>query len=146
MKRARHVPRRGARRRRLPAGDPRAATLAQMRAFARLMDAAVVIPFTRVRVGLDALIGLVPVAGDLLTGALALSIVYRGWRLGAQPLTLLRMLGNLALDIGIGSVPLAGDLFDALWHANRRNVDLLEADLVARLPAPPRPGPSSSHV
>lgn len=106
--------------------------LQEMRAFARVMDGAVRVPGTRIEVGLDAILGLLPGVGDLLTGALSLSIVYRAWRLGASAAALVQMLCNLALDVVIGSVPVAGDVFDLVWKANQRNVDLLARDLTAQ--------------
>lgn len=107
--------------------DPatRAAILRRVEGIARLMDTAVVIPVIGRRVGLDALLGLVPVIGDGVGAAVATWVVVESWRLGAPPRILGRMLANIAVDAGLGAVPVAGDVFDAAWQANRRNVDLL---------------------
>jgi hypothetical protein len=78
-----------------------------------------------VRFGLDALIGLFPVVGDIITTALSLFIVHEAYQLGAPDHVIARMLGNVALDGVFGAVPLVGDAFDVLWRANRRNVQLL---------------------
>ena len=78
-----------------------------------------------VRFGLDALIGLFPVVGDIITTALSLFIVHEAYQLGAPGHVIARMLGNVALDGVFGAVPLVGDAFDVLWRANRRNVRLL---------------------
>src|SRR5262245_50175154 len=101
------------------------ARIARIDALATLLDTALVIPGTGVRFGLDALIGLFPVAGDIITLALSLFIVHEAYQLGAPRHVIARMLGNVALDGGFGAVPLVGDAFDVLWRANRRNVQLL---------------------
>ena len=96
---------------------------------ARAMDSAVRIPGTNVRVGLDALIGLVPGVGDLAGAAVAGYIVLASVRAGAPSAVLLRMLLNVAIDTIGGAVPVIGDLFDVGWRANTRNVALLAAHL-----------------
>jgi hypothetical protein len=103
----------------------RAERLARLDALATLLDTALVIPGINVRFGADALIGLIPGIGDLITAALSLFIVREAHQLGAPLHVLVRMLANIAIDAGIGAVPLVGDAFDVLWRANRRNVRLL---------------------
>jgi hypothetical protein len=103
----------------------RGARIARIDALATLLDTALVIPRTGVRFGLDALIGLVPVVGDIITTALSLFIVQEAYQLGALAHVIVRMLRNVALDSVFGAVPLVGDAFDVLWRANRRNVRLL---------------------
>ena len=103
----------------------RGARIARMDALATLLDTALVIPGTNVRFGLDALIGLFPAIGDIITTALSLFIVHEAFQLGAPGHVIARMLGNVALDGLFGAVPLVGDAFDVLWRANRRNVRLL---------------------
>lgn len=83
-------------------------------------------PGTRLAVGLDALVGLVPGLGDALGALVAGSVLVTALRAGVPATVAARMLLNIALDAGIGAVPLAGDLFDAGFRANRRNVALLE--------------------
>jgi hypothetical protein len=98
-----------------------------------LSDDGLRVPGTRVRLGLDALVGtLVPGAGDALGGVTAGMLMYVAWRRGAPPTLIYKMLGNAALDIGVGSIPIVGDVFDVGFHANRRNLDLLEAFLKQR--------------
>jgi hypothetical protein len=106
-------------------GDSRAARIARIDALATLLDTALVIPGTGVRFGLDALIGLVPGIGDIITTALSLFIVHEARQLGAPGHVIARMLGNVALDGVFGAVPLVGDAFDVVWRANRRNMRLL---------------------
>jgi hypothetical protein len=107
--------------------DPR--QIERLRALTRLLDNAIQIPGTRFRVGLDALIGLVPGIGDALGAMSSAFIIYQAARMGASGPTLVRMLGNVALDTIVGGVPLLGDLFDAGWKANTRNLALLESHL-----------------
>ncbi len=90
-----------------------------------LLDDCFVLPGTRIRFGLDGLIGLVPIAGDVLAGVLSSLIVVAAWSRGAPPVLLARMLANLALDVSIGIIPFFGDAFDIAWKANRRNYALL---------------------
>ena len=103
----------------------RAERIARLDALASLLDTAILIPGTNVRFGLDAMIGLVPGVGDVVTTLLSLYIVKEARALGAPRHLILRMLGNVALDSMVGAVPLAGDVFDVMWRANRRNMNLL---------------------
>lgn len=97
----------------------------RIRFLAFVLDGAFQIPGTQIRVGLDPLIGLLPVAGDLVSASLSLYIVYEGWRLGADRTTLAKMLANVAIDTAVGLVPAAGDIVDAAFQSNLRNLELL---------------------
>lgn len=112
-----------------PKADDREATLLRLEAFAHLMDTAFVIPGINRRVGLDAVIGLVPVIGDVAGMLLSSYIIFEARRLGVPRWLIGRMALNVAFDGAIGSVPLAGDIFDAAFKANRRNVRLLRRHL-----------------
>jgi hypothetical protein len=92
---------------------------------ARLMDCALRIPGTQIRFGADAAIGLLPGVGNIATTLISAFIVYEARRLGVSRLTLLRMAGNVGLDTLIGAVPLAGNVADVFFRANRRNIELL---------------------
>ena len=116
-----------------PSTDTR---LARARVLARALDSAVGIPGTKVRFGLDPIIGLVPGLGDLAGAALSGYIVLVGIQLGASRSVVLRMLANVAIDTVVGAVPLVGDLFDAGWKSNNRNVALIERHVAA--PGPTR--------
>ncbi|HLM44022.1 MAG TPA: DUF4112 domain-containing protein, partial [Myxococcaceae bacterium] len=83
------------------------------------------------QVGWDAVLGLVPVVGDWAGALLSSYIVLQAVRLGASREVLLRMVGNVAVEALAGSVPFLGDVFDAAWKANTRNVRLLEDHLAA---------------
>jgi len=73
----------------------------------------------------DALVGLIPGIGDIVTTTLSLFIVHEAYQLGVPRHILLRMLGNVAIDGALGAVPVVGDAFDVLWRANRRNMRVL---------------------
>ena len=107
----------------------RAERIARLDRLTTLLDTAFVIPGTRFRFGVDGLIGLVPGIGDAVTTALSLWIVYEAHRIGAPKHVIARMLGNVAIDGFVGAVPLAGDVFDVLWRANRRNMRILREHL-----------------
>jgi hypothetical protein len=109
--------------------DPDPPALRRCRLVARALDDAVRVPGTSFRVGIDPLLGLLPIAGDTVTALASLYVVVEAARLGAPGAVLVRMLLNLALDLVAGSVPVVGDLFDAVWKANSRNVALLERHL-----------------
>lgn len=104
---------------------------ANLRSLARLLDAAVTIPGTNIRFGLDSVIGLVPGLGDMAGAAMSGYIVLASARLGAPAPVLVRMVTNVAIDAVVGSVPLLGDVFDVGWRANIRNTDLLDRHLAA---------------
>lgn len=111
-----------------------AETLETLRGLSRLFDTAFVVPGTGFRVGLDPILGLLPVVGDAPGAVVSAYVVAEAARLGAPRATLARMLIVLVVDAVVGSLPVAGDLFDAWWKANARNVALLES----RLDAPER--------
>jgi Domain of unknown function (DUF4112) len=105
------------------------ASVARLDALARLMDNAITVPGTNIRLGLDALIGLVPVAGDLVSNAISTYIVWEARKLGVSRLTVARMLANTAVDTIIGAIPIAGDVFDVAFRGNMRNLALLKAHI-----------------
>ena len=92
---------------------------------AALLDDIFRIPGTKIRFGLDALIGWVPGIGDAMTGIASFLIVFGSWRRGAKGVTLVRMIANVLLETAIGAIPVAGDVFHVVWKANRRNYRLL---------------------
>jgi len=107
----------------------RAERIARIEWLSTLLDTAIVVPGTNIRFGLDALIGLVPGIGDAVSTLLSLYIVREARALGAPRILIARMLANVALDGVVGAVPVAGDLFDVAFRANRRNVALLRQHL-----------------
>jgi len=102
------------------------AAVRRMQVVAYALDDSIEIPGTNVRVGLDPLLGLLPVAGDAVSAVFSGYIVLESARLGVPYSTLVRMVANVTIDFAVGSVPVIGDLFDAAWKANVRNVELFE--------------------
>jgi hypothetical protein len=95
----------------------------------RLLDNIVTIPGTQVGIGLDPIIGLIPIGGDFLGVMLSSYIILEAARLGASRATLGRMVLNIIVDGLVGSIPLLGDFFDFAWTANTHNIKLLEEHL-----------------
>jgi hypothetical protein len=86
------------------------------------------IPGTRIRFGLDALIGWIPGIGDAFAALASLFIVFAAWKRGAARITVLRMMLNLAIEDTLGAIPILGDVAHVAWKANRRNYNLLMRD------------------
>ena len=100
--------------------------LVALRKWAVLLDSAFQVPGTRLRFGLDPIVGLLPGAGDLVTGFFSVMILLHSVRLRIPKVVVARMVLNTGLDLLVGAVPLLGDLFDAGFKANLRNMALLE--------------------
>jgi hypothetical protein len=96
------------------------------------MDGLVRVPGTRFRFGLNSLIGLPPGAGDAMLTAISLWIVWEATRLGLPRAKVARMLGNVAIEAALGTVPVMGDLLDVVWKANLRNLAIIEEHLAAQ--------------
>ena len=116
--------------------DERAAAregaLRRLDSLSYVLDNSIRVPGTRARFGVDAVIGLIPGFGDAAGSLLSAYIVVEAARLGAPAATLVRMLLNVGIEALVGAVPVAGDLFDASWKANARNVALLRGELERR--------------
>ena len=108
------------------------ARLKTLRRVAWWVDAAFVLPGTRFRFGLNSVIGLLPVGGDAVLGLISLGIVWRAHQMGLPPSKIGRMLGNVGLEVAVGSVPVLGDLFDMALKANLRNIAIIEEHLGVR--------------
>jgi len=90
-----------------------------------ILDSAFAIPGTRFRIGLDGIIGLIPGIGDATGAALSIYLIFEAARLGLPLSTLLRMVGNVAVETAVGAIPIVGDIFDFAWKANTRNMALV---------------------
>jgi Domain of unknown function (DUF4112) len=97
----------------------------------RLLDVAFTIPFTKVRFGVDAIIGLIPGLGDWAGVGLSSIIVIEAIRIGVPRSLIARMVVNVAIEAALGTVPVAGDIIDIFWRANRRNMALLREQLLS---------------
>ncbi|MEH6490924.1 DUF4112 domain-containing protein [Halopseudomonas sp.] len=116
------------------------AILARLERFSRFTDSNIGIPFTRLRIGTEAIVGLVPVVGDLAGLAMSGYVLLEAQRAGADKALKRKMLRNVAIDFVGGLVPVVGDAFDAIYKANTRNTSLLKAYLDKQL----RPEPQSA--
>lgn len=103
--------------------------LRRMQAVANLLDTAFTFPGTRQRFGIDAIIGLIPGAGDVLTTILSSYIIWEARNLGLPRAALARMLTNLGIHAAFGSLPIVGDLFDAFFRVNQRNMRIIRSQL-----------------
>jgi hypothetical protein len=111
------------------AGPGREDAIARITLVAKLLDSAFLVPGLNRRVGLDAVLGLVPGIGDALSAALASYIIWEARQLGLPRWKIARMIGNVAMDTAIGAIPLAGDLFDVYFKANERNLRIVHEHL-----------------
>lgn len=109
-----------------PAGADRARSLSEIQFLAWLLDDSIPVPGTGGRrLGVDALVGFVPVVGDLVGGLMSLLVVWRGSRMGVPRVVVVRMLLNALLDLAIGAIPVVGDAFDLWFKVNQRNLALV---------------------
>ena len=103
--------------------------LDRLRRLSQILDNAIPIPGTGYRIGLDPILGLLPGGGDTVSGALGAYIIVEAARIGLPRKVIWKMVGNILFDTVIGTVPVLGDIFDAGWKANVKNVALLERHL-----------------
>ncbi len=109
----------------LPLGNDPQSIRRRIEGLERLLEGIFEVPGLNRKVGLDALIGLVPVAGDAIAAALGLYLVWEARNLGMPRWQLWRMAGNVGVDTLIGAVPVAGDLFDFVYRSNTRNLKIV---------------------
>ena len=101
----------------------------RIEAMEAVLEGLFVIPGTNRRVGLDSLVGLVPVVGDLATAAMGAWMVWEARNLGMSKWQLTRMAGNVGVDTLIGAIPFAGDIFDFLYKSNTKNLRIIRKHL-----------------
>jgi hypothetical protein len=109
-----------------PSHAPR---LKRMRQLTKLLDNAIAIPGTKQRIGLDPLLGLIPGGGDTVSAAFSGYIIIEAARMGVPRSALIRMVGNIILDLVVGAVPFVGDIYDTVAKANVRNMQIVERHL-----------------
>ena len=90
------------------------------------LDETFTVPGTDYKIGIESIIGVIPLVGDLIGGVISTYIMYSGIKIGASPRIIAQMAANIAVDFAIGSIPIVGDLFDFVWKANKKNVKLIE--------------------
>lgn len=106
-------------------GQGQLITNEQLDQLATILDDIFQVPGTKLRFGLDALLGLIPGLGDILSSLMSFLIVFAAWQRGLPQVTLARMMVNIAIDTLLGSFPIVGDAFDVVWKSNRMNYNLL---------------------
>lgn len=109
----------------LPLGTDPVAVLRRVEMLEHVLERAVALPGIRRKVGLDAVIGLVPIAGDVVAAALGMYLVWEARNLGMSKWQLARMTTNVGVDTLLGAIPVAGDLFDFMFRSNRRNLKII---------------------
>ncbi|ROT96618.1 DUF4112 domain-containing protein [Altererythrobacter sp. FM1] len=119
----------------LPIGNDPASVRRRMEAMEQLLENAFVVPGINFRVGLDAIVGLVPVLGDLVTTAMGAWLVWEARNLGMPKWKLWCMAGNVAFDTALGAVPLVGDAADFVFRSNTRNMKIVRRHLDKHHPA-----------
>lgn len=110
----------------LPVGRDPASVRRRLEAMEGLLERAFVVPGINRPVGLDSIVGLVPVVGDVVTAAMGAWLVWEGRNLGMSKFQLARLAGNIGIDTAIGAVPLLGDLFDFAFRSNTRNLRIIK--------------------
>ena len=102
---------------------------ARVEAMEKVLERSFHIPGTRIPFGLDTVVGLVPVLGDVVTAAMGAYIVWEARNLGMSKWQLMRMAANVGVDTAIGAVPLVGDVFDFVWRSNSKNLRIIKKHL-----------------
>ncbi|PNU03983.1 DUF4112 domain-containing protein [Novosphingobium guangzhouense] len=118
----------------LPLGNDPVSVRRRVEALERVLERAFTVPGIRRQVGLDAVVGLVPVAGDVVAAAMGLYLVWEARNLGMSKWQLARMTANVGFDTLVGAVPIAGDLFDFLFRSNSRNLRIIRKHLDKHYP------------
>ena len=100
--------------------------LLRLKLLSERLDNSIKIPGTNQKIGIDAIIGLIPILGDFIGVIFSTYIMYSGIKMGVSSKIVKKMAINIAIEFILGSIPIIGDIFDALWKANKRNVELIE--------------------
>ena len=119
----------------LPLGTDPHSVRRRVESLEQLLEGLFEVPVLGRRIGLDAILGLVPVAGDAITAVLGLYLVWEARNLGMPRWQLWRMAGNVGIDTLVGAVPVAGDLFDLLYRSNTKNLKIIRKHLDKHHPA-----------
>lgn len=104
--------------------DPQAVR-GRVEAMEKLLERSFLIPGINRPIGLDSIVGLIPVVGDIATALMGAYIVWEARNLGMSKMQLTRMAANVGIDTALGAIPLAGDIFDFLWRSNSRNLRII---------------------
>ena len=116
-------------------GSDAAAVRQRIEAMEKLLERSLTIPGTKIPIGLDALAGLIPVAGDLITAAMGAWMIWEAKNLGLPKWQLWRMAANVGFDTAIGAIPVVGDVFDFAFRSNSKNLRIIQRHLDHHHPA-----------
>lgn len=119
----------------IPIGNDPASARKRIEAMEQLLERSFTIPGVNYPIGLDSIVGLVPVVGDLVTAAMGAYLVWEAKNIGLPKWKLWRMAGNIAFDTALGAIPVAGDAFDLLFRSNTRNLRIVRKHLDKHHPA-----------
>lgn len=119
----------------MPTGNDPVSARKRIEAMEQLLERSFTIPGVNYPIGLDSIIGLVPVVGDLVTAAMGAYVVWEAKNIGLPKWKLWRMAGNIAFDTAIGAIPVAGDAFDLMFRSNTRNLKIVKKHLDKHHPA-----------
>ena len=106
--------------------------LIRLKLLSKRLDNNFTIPGTKAKIGLDPIMGAIPIIGDLIGALLSTYIMYSGIKMGVPRSVVAQMATNIALDFTIGWIPIIGDIFDIIWKSNKRNVKLIEEAMMAK--------------
>jgi hypothetical protein len=110
-------------------GTQPAAVRMRIEMLERVLERAFIIPGLNRPIGLDSIMGVLPVGGDILAGAMGLYLVWEARNLGLPKWQIARMLANVGVDTALGAIPLAGDVFDFLFRSNSKNLRIIKRHL-----------------
>ena len=113
----------------LPTGSDPASIRKRVEAMEHLLERSFTVPGTKYPIGLDTIVGLVPVIGDIVTAAMGSYIVWEAKNLGLPKWKLWHMLGRVGFDTALGAVPLIGDAFDVIYRSNTKNLKTIKRHL-----------------
>ena len=119
----------------LPIGRDPASVRRRLEAMEGVLERLFVIPGINRPIGLDSIVGLIPVVGDIVTASMGAWLVWEARNLGMSKFHLARMAGNIGVDTLVGAVPLVGDLFDFAFRSNTRNLKIVKRHLDRHHPA-----------
>ena len=119
----------------MPLGTDALSVRRRIETIERLLEGLIELPLVGRKVGLDALMGLLPVGGDIISGAMGLYLVWEARNIGMSRWQLWRMAGNVGIDTLIGAVPVAGDLFDFVYRSNSKNLKIIRKHLDKHYPS-----------
>lgn len=109
----------------LPLGNDPQSIRRRVESLERVLEGAFTVPGLNRKVGLDAMVGLVPIAGDVISAAIGMYLVWEARNLGMSKWQLARMTANVGFDTAVGAIPIAGDLFDFVFRSNSRNLKII---------------------